>query len=1254
MLAWNAPVSVEADIGDRLGPYRLERLLGQGGFGMVYLAEQLEPVKREVAVKLIKPGMDTRQVIARFATEQQTLASLDHPGIAHIFDAGVTPNGRPYFVMEYVPGESITTYCQTRRLNVREILRLVVRVCEAVQYAHQRGVIHRDLKPSNILVANVDGTAAPKIIDFGVAKAISDDARTDATRQTVQGQILGTPEYMSPEQAELGPAVVDTRSDVYSLGAVLYELLTGQRPFDGKTLRQASSDELRRVIREIDPPRPSTKVMRTRVTTPRSHTPQGSRALSRRLRGDLDWITMRAMHKERDRRYESASALAADIRRHVAGRPVLAGPPSAWYRARKFIRRNRGAVSTAGLVGVALLVGMIAFVAQFLRASELNIDLQNTVTELDSTNKTLSTTTESLREQAIELRQTVRERDASVQSLKTTNAQLEKTTDDLREQTDLALAASENARTQARIATTNAVLADEQRRRAEHAAYANEVSRAIDALGSGDLPVFVRSLEEAQMLGGGWEISALAAEFDQSIKEVPLAQFGASAAAIMPGGKLILMGDDAGSLRFVDPFEQRVEEPFGEAAGPIARIAIARETPRAATLSRTGKIQVWDLDQRRLIGEHRVLTDTPSAIALSAGGQWLAVGDAGGRVTIRDAATGEPIIARKPHETSVQTIAFSPDDLWLISCSHDRDVARISTAGWVVRRSDAPLDGIVRSIAFSGGGPSDDAPRFLTGDESGAVIEWSLSDHKPLRAIQQQGSPVLALAENLGLIVGGTGDLGTRIWWTVPGGGGPGDSRSSRTMSRTLTGHESSVRAVSWIDDDPFALLTIDAAHVARVWKLELTTADAQAPRLHDSEIVAIGVTQDARYIITASADATARTWHADTLLAYEPAPVLHLDARPLGLGVSAESAYVLDASGVIRRWDPLTGSILATRILDGARVLAVRPRDALLIVGDDAGAIHLLDGESLRTLRVIDAHDGSINAIAVSADGARAISVADDANATVWELERFTPIHHLGPFAHRPVAVAIDRLGRAIAVGDDAGFIHVDAVEQVAIVATDQRRHDPRWSAGRGIGPPISAIAFSPDGSRIISTDRAGVATLWAPGYEQPIARIAAGEMALASIQFMGQDDRLLAGRGDGRLRVWRSRVEQPRLDPAQRGEQLPVNAAIVDAFCVSVSGERIVPVAGEPFSIGVQVRATALAGQLLELTRTVEGSSATSRESAGSEDESLRYAVSGAWVVDRPGVHEATVSVRVLGDVADQIETDDTLTIRFQVRER
>jgi serine/threonine protein kinase/WD40 repeat protein len=359
--------------GSVIGRYKILEQVGEGGFGVVYVAEQKEPVKRRVALKLIKLGMDTRQVVARFEAERQALALMDHPSIAKVLDAGATETGRPYFVMELVKGIPITTYCDRENLSARGRLELFIQICHAIQHAHQKGIIHRDIKPSNILVTLHDGVAVPKVIDFGIAKATQQEL-TEKTVYTQLQQFIGTPAYMSPEQAEMSGLDIDTRSDIYSLGVLLYELLTGGTPFDTKELLRVGLDEMRRIIREREPLRPSTRLTQelTRaarnsgaeagqenVEAPVRHRDRQVQELIGLLRGDLDWIVMKCLEKDRARRYETANGLATDLKRHLNHEPVLARPPSAAYRFQKLVRRNKAVFVAAGSIATALLIGIV-------------------------------------------------------------------------------------------------------------------------------------------------------------------------------------------------------------------------------------------------------------------------------------------------------------------------------------------------------------------------------------------------------------------------------------------------------------------------------------------------------------------------------------------------------------------------------------------------------------------------------------------------------------------------------------------------------------------------------------------------------------------------------------------------------------------------------------------------------------------------------------------------------------------------------
>ena len=497
-------------IGDLVDGFKLLEVIGEGGMGVVYLAEQQVPVKRRIALKVIKPGMDSKAVLARFEAERQALALMDHPGIARVLQAGTTEVGLPYFVMEYVKGDSITTAADRLRLDTRQRLELMIKVCEAVQHAHMKGVIHRDLKPSNILVTTgANDELVVKIIDFGVAKAMSQPL-TDMTLHTQVGHFIGTPAYMSPEQAELTSSDIDTRTDVYSLGVVLYELLTGQLPFDPSDLREAGLEEMRRRIREDDPPKPSTRLTRlddetaTRISKARKTRLD---QLQRSLAIELDWIPLRALRKQRGDRYASPTDLGRDLRRYLEGEPLEAGPESAGYRLRKFVAKRRTPIAVGGAIAVILSLATVVSGWWAVEASRARDD----------------------------------------ESVARATAEEE------RQSADVARALAE-----AKVGEALAAKA-----RAEDFLTVISVSKALNAAREGDPSTVRTELAIVEELGRGdrFDVGLARAMADQSIASLRGHEMRVDSVAFSPDGSMLASGSDDGTIRLWDV---STEQPIGE------------------------------------------------------------------------------------------------------------------------------------------------------------------------------------------------------------------------------------------------------------------------------------------------------------------------------------------------------------------------------------------------------------------------------------------------------------------------------------------------------------------------------------------------------------------------------------------------------------------------------------------------------------------------------------------------------------------
>ncbi|TVS07773.1 MAG: hypothetical protein EA423_03295 [Phycisphaerales bacterium] len=751
-LAWEVSGGdLEFKVGDRIGPYRLVELIGEGGFGLVYLAEQAEPVQRRVALKLLKLGMDTGRVVRRFASERRLLAMMEHPGVAQIYDAGATPTGRPYFVMELVRGEPITSYCDTRRLGVPERMALIAEVCDSVQHAHQKGVIHRDLKPSNILVAEVGGRARPKIIDFGISKII--EAEDGASLATEDGVLIGTPEYMSPEQASGAPHEIDTRTDIYSLGVVLYELLVGRVPLDASGLRRAGPTRVREAIASSAPSRPISVVRADAAKLPEIAMARGADAsqLVRQLRGDPEWIVMKAIDPDRSRRYASASELSADIRRFLASEPILARPPSVAYRVSKLVRRNRAASVLLGLLLLGAIGAGVGAAVQYA----------NTVQARQRAEAFAQSEAEARR--LADLRTYLNL--VSVADWATRAGEVALAWEHIERAKELQDAAGwELGLIAARLDQSERVLAS-----GLGAAPKLDATRErlllVDTSGApvlggpgwgaprAETPARAVALAFARDAGAAWtatQKNELIRWDTANASPEPATRFSLAAppSALAGDAQRAITGDGWGRVGFYAATGARSVEAH---EAPVTIAALSPNGAVAITGDATGVVIVWDATSGR--PTHSFNAHTGAVLAADIGGRILATGGEDGRICIWDLRTGRRLGALAGHRGEVLSLGFRPeasgDPEFLLSAGSD-----LTLRLWdAVSQSQMALmlghRAPVREIAWSERGP-------VTADESGEVRLWN-----PARAIAPAlgvraiwGRPVdIAFADNDTIIV---------------------------------------------------------------------------------------------------------------------------------------------------------------------------------------------------------------------------------------------------------------------------------------------------------------------------------------------------------------------------------------------------------------------------------------------------------------------------------------------------------------------
>jgi len=945
--------------GTVIGRYKLLQQIGEGGFGVVYMAEQEKPIRRRVALKIIKLGMDTKQVIARFEAERQALALMEHPNIAKVLDAGATDTGRPYFVMELVKGVPITKYCDSNNLSTEERLKLFIDVCKAVQHAHQKGIIHRDIKPTNVMITLRDGVPVPKVIDFGIAKA-TQHRLTEKTLFTEYHQFIGTPEYMSPEQAEMSELDVDTRSDIYSLGVLLYELLTGTTPFDAKELRSAAFDEIVRIIRETEPPKPSTRLNTLGDTLGEvaKHRHAEPKQLCKLIRGELDWLVMKTLEKDRTRRYETANELARDVERFLSDEPVTAGPPSTVYRIKKFVRRNRTTVAVVLSIAAALIIGLALTTVGFVQASRERNAAER------ARGKEAAARTQA--EQAEGIAQEQRQHSERLLA----RAQLERGVRLLNEGDGLGLldlleawkTAEEISDLRDSIGRLWAIAHDLWSGRLVHV-MPNSPNLTISPQGK---LLATASGSTAQLWDTAtWQPHGPPLQLEKII----------GAVVFNPDGQLLV-------THSLEGVSQLYHTVTGQARGPILRHDLGSPKREFASWRLTGAF--WSAD-------------------FSPDGKLLATAYLDGAVQLWETTTGEPL----QHENVVWTVAFSPDGRLLATGSSDGTGRLWEVTSGQPHGSRLQHEGWICKVVFSPDGKL--VATNAHGDGTAGV--WK-TDTGQLHARLCRGgffgdvvfspnSKLLATASVPGWMA--------QLW----------DTATGKTHGEPLL-HEGRVGAVAFSPDGRL-LATGSMDGTARLWEVASGKAYGQALPHLSLNPTRIAFSPNGEFITTTAWDVPTQIWR--TYQQFKTEVVRHRRGVGLGAISPDGKVGAIILGDTVQLWDTATVRPLGEPLHHdgGITALTFSPDGKLLATGVH-GVIHLWNvasgqpfGPPLKTHSVL--------ALAFSPDGKLLVNGATNWVARVFEVATGRRLHALG-CGEWVWALAFSPDGKILATGTGDGMI--------------------------------------------------------------------------------------------------------------------------------------------------------------------------------------------------------------------------------------